>query len=62
MVSILQTIGIPMDIDPSRFCGNLDLSKHEFDFMSKLIKEYYFRAKQFHEIFQFIQDFCTLND
>ena len=34
---VLQTIGISTDIAP--FCANLNLSKHECDFMDNLIKE-----------------------
>ena len=39
-VTALQTIGISIDLAPfCAFCANLYLSKHELDFMDKLIKE-----------------------
>ena len=53
-LAVLQIIGIPMVIDPSHFWDNLYLSKHECDFISKLIKKDFARAKKFHGIFQFI--------
>ena len=36
-LTVLQTIGISIDLTP--FCANLYLSKHECNFMDKLIKE-----------------------
>ena len=36
-LTVLQTVGISIDLAP--FCANLYLSKHECDFMDKLIKE-----------------------
>ena len=59
---VLQTIGIPMGIDPAPFWANLYLSKHECDFMSKLIKTDISRAKKFHATFRFIDDLCAVND
>ena len=59
---VAQTIGIPMGIDPAPFWANLYLSKHECDFISKLIKTDIARAKRFHGTFRFIDDLCALND
>ena len=60
-VTVLQTIGFPIGIKPAPFWTNLQLSKHECDFMGTLIKEDIARAKEFHGAFQFI-DICALND
>ena len=38
-LTLLQTIDISMGIDPAPSWANLHLSKHEYDFMDKLIKE-----------------------
>ena len=54
--------GIPMGIDSVIFWANLYLSKHECDFMVKLIQEGTIWAKKFHETFQFIDDLWELHD
>ena len=51
-----------MGIDPALFWANIYLSKHEGDFMGKLIKENITRAKKFPGTFLFICNLCTLND
>ena len=50
-LTLLQSIAIPMGIDPTPFWVNLYLSKHEYDFMGKLIKEDIARATKFHGTF-----------
>ena len=59
---LLQTIGIPMGIDPAPFWANLYLSSYECDFVKDLIKTDIVRATKFHGIFRFIDDLCALND
>jgi len=59
---VVQTIGIPMGIDPAPFWANLYLSKHECDYVNNLIKTDVVRAKKFHGTFRFIDDLCALND
>ena len=45
-----QTIGIPMSIDPPPIWAYLYLSKHEYEFMNKLIEKDFVRAKTFMEL------------
>ena len=59
---LLQTIGIPMGIDPAPFWANLYLHRHEYRFMSKLIHTDIARARKFHGCARFIDDICLLND
>ena len=61
-LTVLQTIGVSMGTDPAYFWANLYLSKHECDFMGKLIKQGIARAKSFHGTFRFIDDLCTFHD
>ena len=61
-LTVLQTIGICMGIDPAPAWANLYLSKHECNFMGTIIKEGIEGAKTFHKIFRFTDDFCELND
>ena len=61
-VTVLQTIGIPMGIHPVPFWTNLYQSKHECDFMVKLIKKNIARAKTFLGNLRCIADLCALNN
>ena len=59
---LIQTIGIPMGIDPAPFWANLYLHRHEFKFMRTLISNDIARARKFHGCTRFIDDMCCLND
>ena len=61
-VTVLQTTGIPMGIHPVPFWINLYQSKHECDFMVKLIKKNIARAKTFLGNLRCIADLCALNN
>ena len=61
-LTVLQTSGIPLGVDPAPFMANLYQSKHEFDFMGKLIEENIARAKTCHRIYRFIDNLWALND
>merc|ERR1712215_370826 len=58
----IQTIGVPMGIDPAPFWANLYLYKIESQFMKNLIKSDDIRSRKFHECFRFIDDLICLND
>ena len=62
MYYIKYILIIPMDISKAPFWANLYISKHEYAFMSKLIKEDVARGKTFKIIFRFIEDLCAIND
>lgn len=53
---VLQTIGISMGINPAPSGGNLHLSKHRHNFLSKLSKKDFAWAKTFLGTFQFVDD------
>ena len=59
---LLQTIGIPMGIDPAPFWANLYLYRYERDFMKKLISVDKPRALRYNGTTRFIDDQCCLND
>ena len=59
---LLQTIGIPMGIDPAPFWANLHLHKYEGDFINKLIHSDKLRARKYHGAYRFIDDQCCIND
>ena len=59
---ILQSIGIPMGIDPAPFWANLYLHHYEYKFVSTLIKEDKNRAFKFRHCSRFIDDECNIND
>ena len=59
---VLRTIGIPMGTDSAIFWANLYLSKHEYNFMSKLTQEDTTWAKTFYEDVWFIDDLFALHD
>jgi len=59
----LQTIGIPMGIDPAPFWANLYLYKFEYRFMRDLLKSDSTKARKFHGSLCFIDDLrLCLND
>ena len=58
----IQTIGIPMGIDPAPFWANLYLYKFEYQFMKNLITSDNIRSRKFHGCFRFIDDLISLND
>merc|ERR1712215_334290 len=58
----IQTIGIPMGIDPAQFWANLYLYKFEYKFMNDLIMSDNIRSRKFHGCFRFIDDLICLND
>ena len=60
--TLIQTIGIPMGIDPAPFWANLYLYKYEKDFMKGLISKDKPRALRYHGAARFIDDQCCLND
>ena len=59
---LLQTIGIPMGIDPAPFWANLYLHRHEYNFMLTQKSHDIVRARKFHGCARFIDDMCCLND
>ena len=59
---IVQSIGIPMGIDPAPFWANLYLYRYECDFVSQLTRGQIQRARKFHGCSRFIDDMCCLND
>ena len=58
----IQTIGIPMGIDPAPFWANLYLYKFENDFMMNLRKSDIAKSRKFHGCARFIDDLVCLND
>ena len=62
----MQSIGIPMGIDPAAFWANLYLYSYEEEFISDLVKggengiKIY--ARHFHACRRFIDDLCAVND
>ena len=59
---LIQTIGIPMGIDPAPFWANLYLYKYECEFVGDLAHGQLQKAKKFHGCSRFIDDLCCLND
>ena len=59
---ILQSIGIPMGIDPAPFWANLYLYFYEDKFITALISTDKVRARKFLNAMRFIDDECNLND
>ena len=59
-LTVLETIDIRMGINQAFFWATLYLSKQERDFVCKLTKKDFARAKMFHETFRW--NVCTLND
>ena len=58
----LQTIGIPMGIDPAPFWANLYLYHFESRFITHLSKTDQYRGFKFRNCFRFIDDACSIND
>merc|ERR1712030_14259 len=58
----IQTIGIPMGIDPAPFWANLYLYKFENRFMESLRKSDITKSRKFHGCSRFIDDLVCLND
>ena len=58
----IQTIGIPMGIDPAPFWANLYLYKFENRFMESLRKSDIAKSRKFHGCSRFIDDLVCLND
>ena len=63
----IQTIGMPMGIDPAPFWANIYLYTYESKYITNLTKnnaskENKIRAKKFHATSRFIDDLCPLND
>ena len=58
----IQTIGIPMGIDPAPFWANLYLYKFENNFMVNLRKSDITKSRKFHGCARFIDDLVCLND
>ena len=58
----IQTIGIPMGIDPAPFWANLYLHQFENRFMKDLLKSDIMTARRFHGCSRFIDDLLCLND
>ena len=57
-----QVIGIQMGLDPAPFWANLYLHRHEYIFMSSLIRNDIRRARLFLNCSRFIDDLITIND
>ena len=58
----IQTIGIPMGIDPAPFWANLYLYKFENSFMESLRRSDFAKSRKFHGCARFIDDLVCLND
>ena len=58
----LQSIGIPMGIDPAPFLANLYLYHFESEFISILSRTDRYRGFKFKHCFRFIDDACNIND
>ena len=58
----IQTIGIPMGIDPAPFWANLYLYKFENSFMESLRRSDVAKSRKFHGCARFIDDLVCLND
>ena len=59
---LLQTVGIPMRIDPAPFWTNLYLYNYESKYKTNLIIVNKLRGRWFHSKSRFIDDLCALND
>ena len=59
---ILQSIGIPMGIDPAPFWANLYLHFYEHKFITNLMSNDKIRARKFLNAMRFIDDECNIND
>ena len=53
-LTVLQTTGIPIGIDPAPFWANLYLSKHECGFLGKLLKMALQEVKSFMGLFDLL--------
>ena len=58
----IQTIGIPMGIDPAPFWANLYLYQFENRFMKDLRRSDFVTARRFHGCSRFIDDLLCVND
>ena len=62
-ITMRQSIGIPMGIDPAPFWANLYLYSYEEEFISNLVDSgEKVRARHFHACRRFIDDLCAMND
>ncbi len=61
-LTIRQSIGIPMGIDPAPFWANLYLYFYEHEFITNLMKTDKTRARKFLNACRFIDDECNIND
>ena len=61
-VTMRQTIGIPMGIDPAPFWANLFLYSYEKEYMDSLLATDKVKARHFHSTKRFIDDLCAIND
>ena len=59
---LIQSIGIPMGIDPAPFWANLYLYHYENLFMKNLMRNNTVDARKFLHATRFIDDECNLND
>ena len=56
-----QTIGIPIGVDCAPPLANLILFKYEYQFISKLVKSDYRRARKYNGCFRLMDDISTIN-
>ena len=61
-LTIKQSIGIPMGIDPAPFWANLYLYFYEHKFITSLMRSDKRRARMFINACRFIDDECNIND
>ena len=61
-LTIKQSIGIPMGIDPAPFWANLYLYFYEHQFITSLMRTDKRRARMFINACRFIDDECNIND
>ena len=61
-IILLQTIGIPMGIDPAPFWANLFLHHYEVKYIQNLSQDQDSRCFKYHSTVRFIDDLCALND
>ena len=61
-VIFLQTIGIPMGIDPAPFWANLFLHYYEANYIKTLSQNQDVRCYKYHSTLRFIDDLLALND
>ena len=60
-VFLLQTVDIPMGIDPASFWANFYLYNYESKYITNPIRTNNFRGRRFHSTFRFVDDLCALN-